>query len=222
MKVLLISGGAIDDSFAVEFCRRHTFNKIIAVDGGLAVADRIGISPLTDLVGDFDTICSSILQKYLDHAEEMNLKVHRFNPEKDYTDTDIALKLAMSYCKDEKDEIWILGATGTRLDHVLANLTMLLLPYQKGITTWIVDAHNKIRLLSGEMKVRREDQFGKYISLIPLTQCLKGVTLEGVKYPLNNHDVSLGESLLVSNEITEKEARLFIREGIALVLETKD
>ena len=49
--------------------------------------------------------------------------IHKYNPEKDYTDTDIALKLAMEYCEGQAEsQIWILGATGTRLDHVLANI----------------------------------------------------------------------------------------------------
>ena len=270
MKVLLISGGHIDEAFADSFCREHYFDKIIAVDGGLEMAHRLGLASrpetgvLTDIVGDFDTVSPDILEQY----KSMSLpdcggqsfhgpKIHKFNPEKDYTDTDIALKLAVEYCQDAdakeadaknadakeadakdadakeadaKDaegssgcgEIWILGATGTRLDHVLANITMLLVPFRCGIQAWIADANNRICLLSGKMVIERKNHFGQYLSLIPLTRELVGVTLTGVKYPLKNHRVALGESLCVSNEITDTEAVIEIGSGIAVVLETKD
>lgn len=229
MMVLIVSGGAIDERFAAGFCAGRHFDRVIAVDGGLEMADRMGLKSLTDIVGDFDTVRPDILEKYM-HTD---VHIHRFNPEKDYTDTDIALKLAMRFweaapdleadcCLQKEDGIWILGATGSRLDHVLANITMLKLPFSRGIPAWIIDGHNKLCLLQGTMVIKKEQRFGKYVSLIPLTPEISGVTLTGVKYPLNNHTVSQGESLCVSNEITGECAVLTVQEGIAVVLETKD
>ena len=91
MKVLIITGGNIDDDFAFSFLKKNKYDEVIAVDGGLAFADRAGMD-ITHLVGDFDTIDSEILEKYI-HRED--ICVHQFIPEKDYTDTDIAVKLAL-------------------------------------------------------------------------------------------------------------------------------
>ena len=224
MDVLLISGGHVDLEFARNFLKDHAFEKVIAVDGGLEAAYQLNAAPLTDIVGDFDTVSPKILEKYKMAAEKENGPViHEYIPEKDYTDTDIALKLAIQYCEGNgESRIWILGATGTRLDHVLANITMLLLPFRKGICAVIQDEHNRISLLSGHRTIKKNEHFGKYLSLIPLTAKISGVTLEGVKYPLHDHTVSLGESLCVSNEITGDQAALWVKEGIAVLLETRD
>ena len=226
MKILLVTGGNLDRTFATEFLAKNTFDKVIAVDGGLKAVHEWGIGPLTDIVGDFDTIEPDILETYVKISGEKKVPViHKFNPEKDNTDTDIALRLAMDACRDCTDnvrEIWMLGATGSRLDHVLANITMLLLPYRAGIDAWIMDKNNRISLLHGTRCIKKEDAFGKYVSLIPLTPTLSGITLGGVKYPLNNHSISMGDSLCVSNELAGDEAVLTVAEGIAVLLETKD
>ena len=113
MKVLIITGGNIDDDFASSFLKKNHYDEIIAVDGGLAFADRSDLS-ITHLVGDFDTIDRTILEKYIHRPD---ICVHQFIPEKDYTDTDIAVKLALSLIKNHHSEeneekvIHILGGT---------------------------------------------------------------------------------------------------------------
>ena len=257
MKILLVSGGGIEEDFVESFCQKERFDRIIAVDRGLETVDRLKLSPLTDVVGDFDTVRTDVLGKYQEIAQEHpdRLTIHTFCPEKDYTDTDLALKVALSYCasqtetqdfgavsysregeknstsgledsssemEEKKDEIWLLGATGTRLDHVGANISLLLLPFKRGVRAYMLDAHNRIRLLSGTIRIRKEEQFGTYISLLPLTEKIRHVSLQGLKYPLQDHTVFLGESLCVSNEIVGEEAVITVGEGIAVLLETRD
>lgn len=233
MKSLIITGGRIDESFALSFLKNTTFDHIIVVDGALAFWDKV--EKCTDvtchfdhLVGDFDTISSEILQNYL---ERENIEVHRFNPEKDYTDTDIALKLAIRLAEDaqaqekaedDRPEIWLLGATGTRADHMLANLQLLAQTRKAGIEGVIIDRNNKIRLMEGERILKKEEQFGDFVSLIPVTDELKGVTLRGFKYPLENHTVYFGESLCVSNELEAEEGYIAIQEGMAFLIESRD
>lgn len=227
MNILIITGGHIQKDFALDFLKKHCFDQVIAVDGGLRFAHLAAevmkqenrLLALTHIVGDFDTISPDILVQY---THRPDVVIHRFNPEKDNTDTDIALRLAIEMCREDKGCITILGATGSRLDHVLANVTMLRLPFESGIQAWIVDGNNRISILSGTLSLKKERQYGHYISLIPLTEEIRGVTLKGVKYPLENHTVRLGESLCVSNEITDTEATLTVKDGMALLLETKD
>ena len=224
MNILIVTGGNIDIDFALDFLKEKKFDEVIAVDGALAFFEKVGeqikkCGKLTHIVGDFDTISPEILKKY---QADGRICCHSFNPEKDYTDTDIALKLAQQLiCNDGgRGSILILGGTGTRLDHTLANIQMLIGPMKKGIECVIADSHNRIRMIRKQAEVT--EPFGKYISLIPVTECLKGVDLEGFKYPLTDRTVYLGESLCVSNELTGAEGKIRIREGIALLIESKD
>lgn len=221
MHILIVTGGNIDSDFALDFLNNKAYDEIIAVDGALAFFEKAhlmlsGHLRPTHIVGDFDTIASETLEKY---KQQTDITIHAFNPEKDYTDTDIALKLAMKLA-GAGGSITILGATGTRADHSLANMQMLIAPMRAGIDCQIVDSHNRIRMIEGEFVLA--EPYGKYVSLIPVTMTLEGIDLEGFKYPLNNKTVYMGESLCVSNELTALKGRIRIKEGIALVIESKD
>ena len=154
-----------------------------------------------------------------EYEKDASIIVHEYQPEKDYTDTDIALKLGIKLA-GAGGHIVILGATGTRLDHVLANLQMLRLPLEAGIECRIVDKHNQIRMIKGYVCLN--EKISKYISLNPISSELEEVTLRGFKYPLENHSVHLGESLCVSNEIVALPAEINIKEGYALLIESQD
>ena len=155
-------------------------------------------------------------------------KVALFSAKEMGTDTDIALKLAIHLTKSEtgkadaKSEIWLLGATGTRADHMLANMQLLAQTRAAGVDGVIVDKNNKIRLLEGSYTLKREAQFGDFVSLIPVTQALKGVTLRGFKYLLDRHTTYWGESLCVSNELEAEEGYISIEEGLAFLIESRD
>ncbi|MDD3221575.1 MAG: thiamine diphosphokinase [Clostridia bacterium] len=222
MKILMITGGNIDRDFAFSFLKENKYDKIIAVDGGLAFADSMRL-PITHLVGDFDTIDSEILERYI-HREDIS--VQQYQPEKDYTDTDIGVKLAMELFekagKDEMKELHVFGATGTRLDHVLANLQMLKRPMEMGIDAKIIDKNNQIQMIQGSVTLKSDGLFGKYVSLIPATQELQGITLEGFKYPLNRASTLFGESLCVSNELVAEAGRILIEKGYAWLILSRD
>lgn len=228
MKILIITGGRIDRDFALSFLKDEVFEHIIVVDGALAFWNQVETSDgfvlkFDHLVGDFDTISPSILEKYL-HREDIT--VHQFVPEKDYTDTDIALKLAIRLgeeaAAEEKTEIILLGATGTRADHMLANLQLLEQVRAAGMTGVIVDRNNKISMIEDSCTLKKDGQFGDYVSLIPVTETLKDVTMKGFKYPLDKYTVHFGESICVSNELTEKIGKIEIGEGKAFLIESRD
>ena len=72
--------------------------------------------------------------------------------------------------------------------------------------------------------MKREEQYGSYVSLIPLTSAVDGVDLIGFRYPLKNHTFTVFESagLGVSNEILEEEGRIRLRSGAFLLIESRD
>lgn len=213
-RILIVSGGNIDYDFSLAFCKENQFDLCIGVDGGLEVLKRLHLKP-DYIVGDFDTVKKEVLDYYL--LQQVN--VREFNPIKDATDTHMAMELAISL---GATTIYLLGATGKRVDHLLGNLQILNLPLQAGVEAFIVDPYNRIRLIASGMKIKKEEQYGTYISFLPQTTEVTGVTLTGFKYPLRNHTLTNQDSLGISNEILEDIAEISFDTGIVIMIESKD
>lgn len=213
MITLIVSGGELNINFLKTFIKNNNINNIIAVDKGLEALDKNEILP-NYIVGDFDSIDKDILLKYIN----MNMKIVKLNPEKDYTDTHTALKLAIEL---KSSSIYILGAMGKRIDHALANIHILKEALDSNIECKILDSNNEIQLITtGKHSVENSEY--KYISLIPLTTKVDGVTLNGFKYPLNNATLEIGHSIGVSNEMIENIATIEIKSGILIMIMSKD
>lgn len=162
MNVLIIAGGNVDKEFLQSFLQKNRFEKIIAADKGLEILNKININP-DYIIGDFDSVKKEILEQY------KNTPITYLKPEKDFTDTHMALKLAIE--KDAK-QITIVGAIGTRLDHTIANIHILKEALEKNIKMQIIDENNKIALINKNTKIKKDNKY-KYISLIPLTTNVK-------------------------------------------------
>jgi thiamine pyrophosphokinase len=81
---------------------------LTAADSGLITAEDAGFKP--DLIiGDMDSVPFERLKKYPSGS------VMRFNHDKDYTDTELALQEVI---KKGCDKIWIIGGGGGRIDHL--------------------------------------------------------------------------------------------------------
>lgn len=216
-KGLVVTGGKLDMAFARSFLEEHQFDKIIAVDAGLAAVDALGLAP-DYVVGDFDTADEALMEKYK-KMPHIVWEVHK--PEKDETDTELARSCAVSLgC----GEIAFLGATGGRLDHLIGNIHALYDCMQRGIDAYIVDAQNKLYLLDEGKTFCKGRQWGKYVSFIPYTEQVCGITLRGFRYPLTERDIRRGEEvgLCISNEVIEDRATLQFEEGILICVESRD
>ncbi|SCP98059.1 thiamine diphosphokinase [Anaerobium acetethylicum] len=215
MKTLIVSGGSINREFALDFCAGQEWDRIIGVDAGTEFLFRNGLLP-TDLVGDFDTISREVMDNYQDRPD---VNIRRYRPEKDVTDTQAAVELALEY---GSSEIYIIGGLGGRMDHTLANINILTIPLEHGVPCYLVDESNKICLLDHGMVLKKSDQYGKYVSFLPHTTEVKGLTLKGFKYPLTNHTLTCRDSLGVSNEIAEEAAEADFSEGILIMIQSRD
>ncbi len=195
------------------------FDCVIVVDGALMVAGTLGLKP-TAIVGDFDTVQPEVLARYRrDAGENVLWDVHK--PEKDETDTELAIATALRLgCRS----LVILGATGGRLDHELSNLHLLKLCLDAGVDAAIYDEQNRVSLLWGARTFRRDAVYGKYVSFIPLTEHVRGIRLTGFKYPLSGRDIAIGREagLCISNEIVDETAGIRFDEGILICVESKD
>lgn len=212
---LIITGGRLDMTFAGPFCSKNKFDQIIAVDGGLEAVRELGLIP--DLiVGDFDTVKESVLEEFR-KLPFIVWDVHQ--PEKNETDTELALRKAIA-CGCGR--ITILGATGGRFDHMLANVFLLYGCLQQGVEACIVDRQNKIYLIEDRHTFRKADQWGSYISFLPLLGQIKGITLTGFKYPLKDFDLDAASSRCISNELEEDTGTIVFQDGIAICVESRD
>lgn len=166
------------------------------------------------IVGDFDSINRKILEKY----EKKDIEIKRLIPEKDFTDTHSALNLAIEI---KSKKITIIGAIGTRLDHTFANIHILKEATEQDIDVKIINENNEIELINKSKKIEKDSNY-KYISLIPLTTEVTGVTIKGMKYPLQNYTLEIGNSLGISNEQIEEIAQIEILKGILIIIKSRD
>ena len=217
-KTLIITGGSIDIEFACDYIKNQTFEYIIAVDGGLEATMKLNLVP-GYVVGDFDTVSKDILEYYRTNPD---IIFKQYNPEKDYTDTGCAIHLAVEL---GTGHITVLGGIGSRIDHSLANIQLLQIPLEQGIDAVILDTFNRVRLLGITKKeLELEKSEYKYISLIPMTELVSGISMSGMKYLLNDYDMHLGYEIsrCISNEIVDENAAIRLKEGIVIVVESRD
>ena len=189
--------------------------NIIAGDRGLEALYQLKIIP-NHVVGDFDSVSPEILKFY---KKQSQIIFHTYHAEKDNTDTDIALQLAI---KLKSSRITIMGALGRRMDHAIANIHILKDALEANIPCQMIDEHNRIYLINKEMTLEKDKVYGKYVSLIPLTSTVEGLTLAGFKYPLHDYTLPIGTSLGISNEIVTDTAHIEMKNGILIVIESRD
>ncbi len=214
VKTIIISGGNINKEFIKNEILKGSYKNIIAVDKGLEMLDKCKIRP-NYIIGDFDSLNENILQKYIN---DNSIKIIKLNPEKDFTDTHMAIKLAIEL---KSTEIIILGAIGSRIDHTISNINTLKEALDNNIICKIENSKNEIQLINKKTQIEKDDNY-KYISLIPLTTKVTGITLKGFKYLLSNANLEIGQSIGVSNEQIEEKADIDLKEGILILIKSKD
>lgn len=211
----IISGGSIEDGFACQLLKEQKPSGVIAADAGMDFLYRNHIRP-DAIVGDFDSVHSEALVYY---RGQTGISIRELNPAKDDTDTESAVLLAVSM---GAEKITILGGTGNRLDHVLANIEMLGIGLREGVQMELLDAGNRIRMVETGLTIKKREQFGTYVSLIPYTEEVLHVTLKGFRYLLTDYRLRGFCSIGVSNEIVEEEGVIGFDGGILLVIESRE
>jgi thiamine pyrophosphokinase len=209
-RVVIFSGGRLD-LWALAHVREG--DRLIGADHGALFLVEHGFVPQLS-VGDFD----SVTPQQLNWIREGSSKTEAYDPiDKDYTDTELAFERALEM---QPDEIILVGALGTRFDHSLANVHLLVKAMQRGIPASIADEHNEIRLTANSLTVRAVGYSN--VSLLPLTPRVTGITLSGFRYPLTDAVLQMGQSLGISNVLEAQEGRITVSEGWLLVIQSKD
>lgn len=215
MKINIVAGGPHDLIPSLESYRQAD-TVWIGVDRGVYYLLHKGIVP-DRAFGDFDSVTE---QEWAEIKKNV-AQLETFKPEKDETDMELALNWAL---QQDPDSIAIFGATGGRLDHMLANVQLLIKPLSGKTCTpiEIIDEKNRLFVKKpGEYRVEFLESM-KYISFLAVTPTVSGLTLENFKYPLNHCHIQLGSTLCISNELIGDHGTFSFSEGILLVVRSKD
>ena len=191
---------------AAEFdslvCPLEEGDYVIAADGGLRHTQALGIVP-QEILGDFDS---------LGYAPE---GARVFPVEKDDTDAMLAARrgLALGF-----QEFWYYGSLdGPRLDHTVANYQTLQYLADHGAAGFLIGRDFLATVVkSGSLSFPAGGE--GLISLFCLGADARGVTLQGLYYPLENGILTPGFPLGVSNHFTGVPARISVEAGSLLVL----
>ena len=188
-------------------CEKLDFEKqsgdlIIAADGGCVYLEKTGIKP-DIIIGDFDS---------LGYAPDGD-GVIKLNPIKDVTDMDAAVKEGI---KRGYTEFRLYGACGGRVDHTLANIQLCASLAQKNIKVLIHGGMNITAVCNGEI-IFEPDCRG-YISVFSHSDKCTGVTIEGLKYTLDNAELFNAFPLGVSNEFIGVQSRIKVENGTLIII----
>jgi thiamine pyrophosphokinase len=217
MKAVLVCSGTIAD---YDIISRYAENceLLIGVDGGVSHILAAGFVP--DMVfGDLD----SIRPEDLHFIQQKNIETHKFNVEKDFTDSAAALSFTI---REGYENIIILGAVGNRTDHMIANIINLRSAAEAGVRCSVIDDANEITAFSGRYHRAVSDLpfESRTVSLIALTEKVIGITTKGLKYQLFNAMLGMSNpSHGVSNVIIDDSFEIEIAgDGVLLVVFTKE
>jgi len=190
----------------------------VGVDRGVLALLQQDIIPHLSL-GDFDSVTKDELQMMQAQLPEVSL----FPSEKDETDLEIALNWAIG---QKPKNIYILGATGGRIDHFLGNIQLLqqetVLHCLDEVNIYIIDEKNSITVKRPGTYDIQYDSKKKYFSLLSVTKEVTGITLTGFKYPLHQARLTRGSTLCISNELISEYGNVSFEKGIIMMVRSND
>ncbi len=216
-RCVILSAGPVKNPASLRPLLRPD-DWILAADGGWALAQALGI-PVSLLIADFDSLLLS--EEDLSGVPE----VIRLPVEKDWTDT---MAAAMEGFRRGYREFLILGGTGGRLDHTVANFAVLYALVRQGARAYMADEQNRVELrLPGHYLL--EPQEGYKFSLFPYGGEVTGLTERQVFYPLDNATLTPDNPLGISNEFLKDSvkntllpAEISFKTGVLMIFLSKD
>lgn len=209
MRAIVVANGSItEEEDYTDY--RQPGDLVIAADGGALVALRLGLEPRV-IIGDLDSLPTETRQELAEKGCQFLSHLVR----KDETDTELAVRYAL---QAGAQEIVLLGATGDRLDHTLANVLLLGMPGLERVPATLIAGDTQVWLLRSGCELEFGGTPGDIVTLLPLGQDAVGIHTEGLEWALHNDTLRFGPARGVSNVMTAAKARVALREGMLLVL----
>ncbi len=207
--VFVVAGGQIKDTafFQSKIIELNPA-AIICADSGAGHLYSIGVIP-DAIIGDMD----SLTREMQNYFEERGSRLFRYSQAKDETDTQLALEYAMDMAPDE---IYIFGAFGSRIDHVMANISLLVLGVKRGMHVKLIDELCEAFVVDRECVI--DGEIGQTVSLLPLSDEVTGITIEGFEYPLVEGTMEIGKPYGISNRLTAARGVVSVGTGHLLAI----
>ena len=207
MRAFIYTGGTVRIESITEHPKAD--DLCIAADQGYHTAKALG-ERIDLLLGDFDSIGSV--------PGDEGMEIQRVPAEKDYTDTQLAVEIAIDR---GAEEIIIIGGLSGRLDHTLSTLAILEDLNTRGVYCTVTDGQNRARYMKSTSTLIARSPY-KYLSIIAADEVVKGVDIEGCKYPLKKATLRRSHQFAVSNEITGNVAFISVKKGGVFIIESRD
>lgn len=207
MRAFIYTGGTVRAEYITEHPKAD--DLCIAADQGYHTAKALG-ERIDLLLGDFDSIGSV--------PRDEGVEIRQVPAEKDYTDTQLAVEIAL---ERGAEEIIIIGGLSGRLDHTLSTLAILEDLNTRGVYCTVTDGQNRARYMKSTSTLIARSPY-KYLSLIAADEVVKGVDIEGCKYPLKKATLRRSHQFAVSNEITGNVAFISVKKGGVFLIESRD
>jgi thiamine pyrophosphokinase len=202
-KFVLLLGGGVTPTIRLNAQLQGA--RVIAADSGMRHAAVLGLTPEL-WVGDFDSADAALQATYADTPRQV------FPVAKDATDGEIAVNEAIAL---GAQEIVLVGAFGGQFDHALAHMTQLIGLAERGVKIFATSGTEEAWPLLSSLTLWQIAK-GTRVSIVGLS-ALKGLSIIGVRWPLNKRDVAMGSTLTLSNEATSDVA-ITLEQGRALVM----
>lgn len=201
-RAVIFANGVLEHPEAVLAGLRGS-DYLIAVDGGLRHLNRLGLTPAV-LIGDLDSISAAERQA----AEAAGVEIFRFPVQKDDTDLELALRLAI---ERGFDSIRLSAMLGGRVDHLLGNLFVLAHPMLREVEVVIDEGVEEIFLIRTQAEIN--GHAGDLVSLLPVNGAVEGVVTRGLFYPLANETLWPYATRGISNVMQAETAAVHIARG---------
>ena len=196
---IIIAGG----EFKEKDIKINEGDFITAADKGYEYAQKLNLK-VDLLIGDFDSL----------NQTPNDVEIIKLNPIKDDTDSLDAIKEGI---KRGYKSFIIYGALGNRLEHSLANLSLLIYLKNQGFAGKIID-NGKIYLVLKNESITLPKRNEGYVSVFSISEKSKGVTLKNLKYELNNYELKNDVPLGIDNEYIGLTPEISVSDGMILVI----
>jgi thiamine pyrophosphokinase len=200
----VIFGASMIKDYGITEGHIDNDSLIICADGGASHAFNLGISPHI-IIGDFDS--------YDDSRHFPEARILRFAPDKDLTDTELAI---MEAVRAHVSQITLFGCMYGRMDQTAANVQLLLKYTRLGVDIKMIGEDDIILVANKPIKIKKKP--GYYISLFAMSQIVEELTLRGTRYPLERYMLRSGDAIGVSNEFEAGHADICFLKGELLII----
>lgn len=207
--VIFVNGDLPDPAAAAKWICEDDF--LIAADGGLRHLQAMGLTPHL-LIGDLD----SVSPEDVADMTARHVPIQRFPPEKNETDIQLALLAALDA---GYRQVILAAALGGRIDHTLGNLYLLTNPAIRDADVRLDDGRVEAFVIWEAGAVL--GQAGDLVSLLPVDAEARGVTTDGLVYPLRQETLLRHQGRGISNIMLNETAKITVEDGALFCIHSR-